>query len=281
MPERILRDWTDSEKFDGFQGNPETLFTRLIMKVDDYGRFTRDPINVRAACFPRAEALRANTVDAWLKELSDHRLILCYQVSGKAYLAIINFRQRLRIDPKTQRGPNPKYPPPDGKPVDFRPDDGDWRESAASSGGSPPYAYAESNANAVPLAVNPPPIPKSGLEKGSGEKPMVGESGSCREVPDEEQAVAMTMTSGIDEKFARFAYRQWAMQNGKNGNGIVVGWVAYVTGRWKNEQVEWKNGTHRGNRKTSGRVNPRLAGQSDDAQVKRSSIAAALAASEE
>lgn len=249
MPERILRDWTDSEKFDGFPGSPETLFTRLLMKVDDYGRFTRDPINVRAACFPRAEALRANTVDAWLKELSDHRLILCYQVSGKAFLAIINFRQRLRIDPKTGHGPKPKCPPPEGKPADFRPDDGDWRESAASSGGSPPYAVANAEPNADADAVYPPSFSsKPPLERGSGGKPDVGAPGSCREIPDEEQAVTMTMTAGVDPAFARYVYRTWFAQSGKNGNGIAVDWLPHVVGRWKNEQMEWKNGTHRGNR---------------------------------
>lgn len=121
-----------------------------------------------------------------------------------------------------------------------------------------------------------PPL-KSLKEKGSGEKPN---DGDCHEIPDEEQAVAMTMTAGVAENFTRYAYRQWAMQNGKNGNGIVVGWLPYVTNRWKNEQVEWKNGTHRGNRKTSGIRNPRLDGQSDDPEAKRASVAAAIAASE-
>lgn len=143
MPDRMLRDYTTSEKFDGFNGTPETLFTRLLMKVDDYGRFDGDPVNVRGACYPRAENLRANTVDAWLKELSDHRLILCYQVSGKRFLAIINFRQRLRVPP-----PKPKFPPMDGKPLGWMPDDGDWRQSAATCGEPQPYSYAKTYASA-------------------------------------------------------------------------------------------------------------------------------------
>ena len=143
MPDRILRDWTTSEKFDGFNGTPETLFARILMKVDDYGRFDGDPVNVRGACYPRAENLRANTVDAWLKELSDHRLILCYQVSGKRYLAVVNFRQRMRTPP-----PKPKFPPMDGKPPEWMPDDGDRREPAAGRGGSGPFVCAKAEANA-------------------------------------------------------------------------------------------------------------------------------------
>lgn len=154
MPERILRDWTDSEKFDALSSGAETLFTRLVMKVDDYGRFSRDPVNVRGACFPRVENLRANTVDAWLKELSDHHLILCYQVGSKPLLAIINFRQRLRVPP-----PKPKFPPPDGKLMEFRPDDGDWRESmpvvnspqtAAVRGSPQPYAGSVAGSMSLP-----------------------------------------------------------------------------------------------------------------------------------
>lgn len=283
MPERILRDWTDSDKFDGFAGSPETLFTRLLMKVDDYGRFTRDPINVRAACFPRAEALRANTVDAWLKELSDHRLILCYQVNGKWFLAIINFRQRLRVDGKGH-GPRPKFPPPEGKPVDFRPDDGDWRESAATCGGSPPYAYAGPDAEPGPNASNPPPLINGHGEKGSGEKPSTA---ACREIPDEDQAWSMTMTLGAPEDFVRRCYRQWAMQGGKNGNDIACEFLVYVTGRWKNERNEYENGTHRFNREAngrssgSGRINPRHTGQAESVAEKSASGLAALRATGE
>lgn len=73
----------------------------------------------------------------------------------------------------------------------------------------------------------------------------------AREIPTEDQAVEWARTAGsaIDEAFMRYVYRQWAMQNGKNANNVVVPWLAYVTNRWKNESVEWLNGTHRGNRK--------------------------------
>lgn len=147
MPERILRDYTTSEKFDGLAGGPEQLFIRLLTKVDDYGRFDGDPVNVRGACYPRAESLRANTVDAWLKELSDHHLILCYQVFGKRFLAVINFRQRLRTGTGGAM-PKAKFPPPVGKAMDFRPDDGDWRAETAvpleKTGGEPPEVPAGS-----------------------------------------------------------------------------------------------------------------------------------------
>ena len=38
----MLRDWTQSEKIDELTIESERFFTRLIMKVDDYGCFYRD-----------------------------------------------------------------------------------------------------------------------------------------------------------------------------------------------------------------------------------------------
>lgn len=90
-----------------------------------------------------------------------------------------------------------------------------------------------------------PPTKNIGEEEGLGEKP-------APEIPTEDQAVAQTMTAGVVEEFARYVYRTWFSQSGKNGNGISVQWLPYVVGRWKNEGVEWRNGTHRGNRTGAG-----------------------------
>jgi len=39
MPNRILRDWTDSDRVNSLSAEAERLFIRLIMKADDYGRY--------------------------------------------------------------------------------------------------------------------------------------------------------------------------------------------------------------------------------------------------
>lgn len=110
MPNRILRDWTDSFKFDGISAEAERLFTRLIMKADDFGRYNAHPQLIKSGCFPLAEDLRANTVSAWLTELSDRKLVFCYTSGDRPILAIINFLQRIRDDV------SPKFPSPEGKP---------------------------------------------------------------------------------------------------------------------------------------------------------------------
>lgn len=115
MPSRMLRDWTDSLRFDDLSAEAERLFTRLIMKADDYGRFHADPRLVKAACFPLSESLRANTVSTWLTELSGRKLVFSYTAGTLDLLAIVNFRQRLKMS-------RPKFPAPDGKPPDWLPE---------------------------------------------------------------------------------------------------------------------------------------------------------------
>lgn len=139
MPNRILRDWTDSDKFDGLSAESERLFLRLIMKADDYGRFHANPRLVKSACFPLAEDLRANTVAAWLTELSDRHLVFCYTSGTGQYLAIINFRQRLKQSV-------PKFPPAPGKDANWMPDDNEFRAVPGTSRNFPLESETETEA---------------------------------------------------------------------------------------------------------------------------------------
>lgn len=118
MPTRVLRDWTDSAKFDGISAEAERLFVRLIMKADDFGRFHAHPKLVKSACFPLAEDLRANTVAAWLTELSDRHLVFSYTSGTGQYLAIINFGQRIKDTTVS------KFPAPPGESDRWLPDGG-------------------------------------------------------------------------------------------------------------------------------------------------------------
>lgn len=104
MPTRLLRDYTDSPAFDGISAEAERLFIRLLLKADDFGRFHAHARLVKAACFPLAEDLRANTVAAWLTELSDRHLVFCYTSGTGEYLQIPKFG--------APRAKSSKYPPP-------------------------------------------------------------------------------------------------------------------------------------------------------------------------
>lgn len=136
MPNRILRDWTDSLRFDGLTADAERLFVRLLMKADDYGRYHANPRLVKAGCFPLSENLRANTVAAWLTELSDRLLVFCYTSGTGEYLVIPKFGQRLKQS-------RPKFPPPDGKPPEWLPDSDDFPEVPGTSGTFRPDSETE------------------------------------------------------------------------------------------------------------------------------------------
>jgi hypothetical protein len=105
MPNRILRDWTDSFTIDELDANTERFFIRLIMKVDDYGRFFADARLLRANLFPLKTDVRDTDISRWLAACEKAGLIAIYNVAKKEFLQINNFNQTLRQKKE-------KYPPP-------------------------------------------------------------------------------------------------------------------------------------------------------------------------
>ena len=96
MPNRMLRDWTESEKMNGVSATTERFFTRLIMKADDYGRFHADPqlllTNLYPLCFKK---MKQGEIKQALFECESRGLITIYDKKGRKYLQILEFRQRL------------------------------------------------------------------------------------------------------------------------------------------------------------------------------------------
>lgn len=97
MSNRMLRDWTDSEKIHILSAEAERFFTRLIMKADDYGRYYGNIKLLRANLFPLYEKLKEERVQSWVKECESAELIFCYEVDGKSYLEIKMFDQKLKV----------------------------------------------------------------------------------------------------------------------------------------------------------------------------------------
>ena len=107
MPNRMLRDWTDSLKFEGISSSSEQLFVRLLMKADDYGRFHADARLVSSSCFPLGDRARSEVAEC-IEELSVRGLVVIYASGGRKFLAVLNWGQRFR-------GSKPKFPQPDGE----------------------------------------------------------------------------------------------------------------------------------------------------------------------
>lgn len=97
MANRILKDWTQSEKVNSISINAEVFFTRLIMKADDFGSFHGNPKLLKANLYPlRLDAVRDADISRWTTECEKAGLILIYTAFDKQYLRIIDFGQRLR-----------------------------------------------------------------------------------------------------------------------------------------------------------------------------------------
>lgn len=96
MPNRILRDWTDSDTVDKLTVDAERFFTRLIMKADDFGRYFAEAKRLKSFLFPLKDSIRDTDICRWLAECEKVAMIRCYDAAGKRYLEICDFRQRLR-----------------------------------------------------------------------------------------------------------------------------------------------------------------------------------------
>lgn len=105
MPNRIIREGIlTSEPLALVSYQAETLFYRLLVAADDFGTFDGRAVIVRARCMSLRDVTVAD-VEAWLRELSEHALIVQYEVAGKPYIAIPKFGQRTRA--KSAKNPLP------------------------------------------------------------------------------------------------------------------------------------------------------------------------------
>lgn len=106
MPNRILRDWTDSEVIDSLDVHAERFFTRLIMKVDDFGRYQSNIKLLKSHLFPLKSDVRETDITRWLTACEQSGLIALYTVAEKGYLQIGNFKQVLRQKIEKYPGPS-------------------------------------------------------------------------------------------------------------------------------------------------------------------------------
>ncbi|WP_309387489.1 hypothetical protein [Cerasicoccus frondis] len=106
MPNRILRDWTDSLTVGELAPEAERFFVRLIMKADDFGRFHGDERLLKAALFPLLTDIRLSSVRQWRDECVTAGLLALYQDEReRKFVEIKNFNQRTRA--KESRFPEP------------------------------------------------------------------------------------------------------------------------------------------------------------------------------
>lgn len=108
MPTRYLKPGVrDSDAIDKLSALAETLFYRLLVTVDDFGRFDARPAMVKAQCFPIKESVTIAKCRDLLAELCTAGLLIVYAAEGKECL------QMLKWD-NAPRSKESKFPqPPD------------------------------------------------------------------------------------------------------------------------------------------------------------------------
>ena len=98
MPDRILRAGIiKSDRVNLLSWPAEVFYRRLMSVVDDYGRYDGRTIILRSDLYPlKVDKVSLADVGKWKAECASAGLVSFYQVTGKEYLEIKDFGQRLR-----------------------------------------------------------------------------------------------------------------------------------------------------------------------------------------
>lgn len=106
MPNRILKESICmNEQIDELTAFQETLFYRLIVKVDDYGRFDARPKILKAALFPLKDDVTAAAVQDAVNALAAAGLVRLYAVEGKPYIELTGWDRNQTIRAKKSKFP--------------------------------------------------------------------------------------------------------------------------------------------------------------------------------
>ena len=112
MPDRLIREsWCASETIDRLTPFEETVFARMIVNCDDFGRMDGRASVVCSRLFVTRRSIREKTVMAAVRRLEEEGLILCYEVEGRPYIQMQGWGKHQRI--RNQRSKFPAPPDPE------------------------------------------------------------------------------------------------------------------------------------------------------------------------
>lgn len=150
MPNRILKESiTTSNTLPRVSLEAECLFYRLIVRVDDFGRYHGEPGLIYAHCFGnRIGQVTVEQVNTWLGELVDAGLAHRYEVGDRPYVELITFGEH-----NPRRATASKFPAPstDQRECEHSRTDASSCEQAHATAGNreqmSPYSYSYSKSN--------------------------------------------------------------------------------------------------------------------------------------
>ena len=113
MPNRIIKETIcTSDNIDSLSAFQETVFYRMIVNCDDYGRMDARPKILASKLFPLKD-IRAGQMEDALRALTSAELVILYEVDGKPFLQMKTWERHQQI-----RAKKSKYPGPDsGKQI--------------------------------------------------------------------------------------------------------------------------------------------------------------------
>jgi len=94
MPSRILREgFIDSTAINRLTNFAECFYVRLLLRVDDAGRYEADAMLLRSMLFPRKANVSETSIKDAVKELIKNNLAVHYTVGIKHYLQLTNVQR--------------------------------------------------------------------------------------------------------------------------------------------------------------------------------------------
>ena len=107
MPNRILKESIcTSDEIDRLSAFQETVFYRLIVSCDDYGRMDARPKILASKLFPLKD-IRAAQIEDALRALTSAELVTLYEVDGKPFLQMKTWDRHQQIRAKKSKFPSP------------------------------------------------------------------------------------------------------------------------------------------------------------------------------
>ena len=144
MPNRILKESICySDDIDKLSPFAETVFYRLMVRCDDYGRIDARPCFLKSTLFVTKRGISEKSVEDAIEQLKSAGLVTEYTVNGKPFVYFPKWNLHQRI-----RNSREKYPSPENCDKNaLAASCGELRQDAAR-------ARAESNPNPIRIQSN-------------------------------------------------------------------------------------------------------------------------------
>ena len=111
MPNRILRaSLRQSHRWNKCGFFDQVFYVRLLMLVDDYGRYEAHPQLLANECFPYGDPsgvpVTCQSIDKSLTVICSSGLARVYEVDGSKYIQLNRWKERVRTESKFPNPPN-------------------------------------------------------------------------------------------------------------------------------------------------------------------------------